>query len=200
MPRSTRLIRRRRNDIALDFKFQNTMPLEDYRTRLLRVGVDRDLSFAERVELTRISKEEIRGELNRAWRAGTIDRAVKVITLPIEENPPKERGFVSHHEGCITQEKFILDANPDEMRRILGLRAIDLTTGARVMAIEYDLSSWQFQIAGYTYLPFGRPGRGSDGYVPGTGAVQWVLGLKVPFRHIGDVKPGERYDWRRKSC
>jgi len=36
--------------------------------------------------------------------------------------------------GYITQERFILDKTPDEMREILGLRPIDLTTGARVLA------------------------------------------------------------------
>jgi hypothetical protein len=95
--------------------------------------------------------------------------------------------------GYITQERFILGKTPNEMREILGLRNVDLVTGARVMAVARDLGLSDLKNKAYTHLPGGRPWIGVGDYAPGKGAGQWRLVHEVPARWIEDVKPGQRY-------
>jgi hypothetical protein len=166
-----------------DFIPESAMPNNDLITQLLQRGGIATAS--ELAELTRIATSEKLREWNVAIRRETIDRPVKVITL--SGDPP---GWV---EGYITQERFILDRTPDEMRDILGLRSADLTTGARVMTVTRTLTGSDFDNRGYTHLPGGKPWTGSGDYPPGKGAGQWALVRQIPARRIEDVKSGQRY-------
>lgn len=164
----------------------DTMPQDDDLTnRLLKRG-----GTASAAELEKLAKELTQAKLaefNDAMRRGTIDRPVKVLTLSEGQLlPARVRGY-------ITQERFILDRNPREMRDILGLRSIDLITGARILAINEPLLLSDFENKGYTHMPAGQVWTPASTYPPGKGAGQWNLIREVAAVLIEDVKPGERY-------
>lgn len=161
------------------------MAPDDLTSQLLRRG-----GRASAEELDKLAKELTQAkltELNEAMRREGIDRPVKVLTLTDGQPPPgRVRGYV-------TQERFILDRNPREMREILGLRSIDLISGARVLAITEPLALHDFENKGYTHMPAGQVWTPASNYPPGRGAGQWSLIREVAATLIQDVQPGERY-------
>jgi hypothetical protein len=160
------------------------MPEDDLTRRLLKRG-----GTASAAELERLAKELTSAklaEMNAAMRMGTIDRPVKVITLTKMPPPTRVNGYV-------TQERFLLNRTPREMREILGLRSTDLNTGARVLAISEPLSLSDFENKGYSHLPDGQVWTPVSSYPPGKGAGQWKLLREVSASLIEDVEPGLRY-------
>src|SRR4051812_44376932 len=112
------------------------MPEDDLSRELLKRG-----GTASAAELERLAKELTLAklaEMNAAMRMRTIDRPVKVITLTKMLAPARVKGY-------ITQERFLLNRTPREMREILGLRPTDLNTGARVLAISDPLALSDFE-------------------------------------------------------
>jgi len=97
--------------------------------------------------------------------------------------------------GYITQERFILDKIRTRCRD-LGLRPIDLTTGARVLAIARSLASRTSENKGYT-IPGGKPWTGVGEYPQGSGAGQWFSFI-YPRQAI-EVVRSERYHGGRKN-
>ena len=161
------------------------MAPDDLTNKLLKRG-----GTASAAELDKLAKELTQAKLtefNDAMRRGTIDRPVKVLTL-VEGQPAPARV-----KGYVTQERFLLDRTPREMRQILGLRPIDLITGARVLAVTQPLSLSDFENKGYTYMPAGQVWTPASLYPPGTGAGQWNLIREATVVMIEDVPPGERY-------
>jgi hypothetical protein len=112
---------------------------------------------------------------------------VKVVTFSEDQPAP------ARVKGYITQERFILDRTPREVREILGLRSIDLITGARVLAITQPLLLSDFENKGYTYMPARQVWTPTSAYPPGKGAGQWNLIREMAVMLIEDVAPGERY-------
>lgn len=158
---------------------------DDFTSNLLRRG-----GTASAAELDKLAKELTGAklaELNGAMRMGTIDRPVKVITLTPNTPVP------SRVQGYITQERYLLNKTPREMRDILGLRPIDLATGARVLALTQPLTLQDFENKGYSHLPAGQVWTPVSSYPPGTGAGQWKLLREIPVILIEDVEPGLRY-------
>jgi hypothetical protein len=157
----------------------------DLTNKLLRRG-----GKASATELEKLAKELTQAKLaefNDAMRRGTIDRPVKVLTFAEgQPSPARARGY-------ITQERFLLNRTPREMREILGLRSIDLITGARVLAVAQALLLSDFENKGYTYMPAGQVWTNASAYPPGHGAGQWNLIHDVAVILIEDVQPGERY-------
>jgi hypothetical protein len=164
---------------------RQTVAPDDLTNRLLKRG-----GKASAAELDKLAKELTQAKLsefNDAMRRATIDRPVKVMTL-VENQPVPPRV-----KGYITQERFILDRTPREIREILGLRSIDLLTGARVLGISQQLQLSDFENKGYTYLPAGQVWTPTSSYPPGRGAGQWNLLHEVTAVLIQDMQPGERY-------
>ena len=161
------------------------MAPDDLTNRLLKRG-----GKASATELDKLAKELTQAKLaefNDAMHRGTIDRPVKVITLSEGQLVP------ARVKGYITQERFILDRTPREMREILGLKSIDLITGARVLAITQVLLLTDFENKGYTHMPAGQVWTPASAYPPGKGAGQWNLLREVTASLIQDVPAGERY-------
>ena len=161
------------------------MAPDDLTNRLLKRG-----GKASATELDKLAKELTQAKLtefNDAMHRGTIDRPVKVITLSESQPVP------ARVKGYITQERFILDRTPREIREILGLKSIDLITGARVLAITQVLMLSDFENKGYTHMPAGQVWTAASAYPPGKGAGQWNLLRDVTASLIQDVPPGERY-------
>ena len=165
--------------------FDTRMAPDDLTNKLLKRG-----GKASAAELDKLAKELTQAKLtefNDAMRRGTIDRPVKVLTLAEGQPVP------ARVKGYITQERFILDRTPREMRDILGLRSIDLITGARVLAVTQPLLLSDFENKGYTYMPAGQVWTPASVYPPGRGAGQWNLIPEVTAVLVEDVSPGERY-------
>ena len=166
------------------------MAHDDLIDRLLRRG-----GLASAAELDQVAAQLTHAKLaefNHAIALASIDRPVKVITLIGAPPPVLVRGY-------ITQERYLLDKTPDEMRKILGLRSNDLTTGALILAIAQPLHFTDFKNKGYTYLPGGKPWTPSSPYPIGKGAGQWELVHEVRATSIEALKPGQRYRRGQKA-
>jgi hypothetical protein len=165
--------------------YQQTMAKDDLIRTLLRRGGT--ASAAELEKLARELTSAKLAEMNDAMRRGTIDRPVKVITLtPNTPAPAKVKGY-------ITQERYLLNKTPREMRDILGLRPVDLATGARVLALTQPLTMQNFENKGYSHLPAGQVWTPVSAFPPGEGVGQWKLVYEVNATLIQDVQPGTRY-------
>jgi hypothetical protein len=170
-------------------------PMDDLTRRFSRKGG----GSASAAELEKLATELTNAklsELNDALRRGTVDRPVKVITL-IENAPApaKVRGY-------ITQERYLVNKTPREMREILGLPSVELLTGARVLGICEPLAMTHFESPAeherrMGSIPAGRPPVQSwapvSTYGLGSRAGQWNLIRDVRVVLIEDVQPGERY-------
>ncbi|HYP07336.1 MAG TPA: hypothetical protein VER03_13980 [Bryobacteraceae bacterium] len=161
------------------------MAEDDLTRKLLKRG-----GSASAAELEKLAKELTGAklaELNDAMRRGTVDRPVKVLTLIANSPVP------SRVKGYITQERYLLNKTPREMRDILGLRPADLASGARVLALTQPLTLQDFENKGYTHLPAGQVWTPASFYPPGQGAGQWKLLRERPAVLVEDVEPGLRY-------
>jgi hypothetical protein len=157
---------------------------------LIRTLLKRGGGTASAAELEKLAKELTGAklaEMNDAIRRGTIDRPVKVITLTPNAPPP------ARVSGYITQERYLLNKTPREMRGILGLRPSDLATGARVLVLTDPLALHDFENKGYSHLPAGQVWTPVSAYPPGQGAGQWKLIREVCAALIEDVESGLRY-------
>jgi hypothetical protein len=165
------------------------MPYEDLVYKLLKRG---NANAADLDQLlVQVTHAKV-NEMNDAIRRGTRDRPVKVITLV--SGPPPARV-----DGYITQERFLAGKTPNQMRDILGLRPIDLATGARVLALTETLEFTDLENKGYTYLPDGKVYTGGD-YPPGSGAGQWRLIKKTAAKLVEDLLPGVPYSLGRATA
>jgi hypothetical protein len=150
---------------------------------------------ASAAELEKLAKELTGAklsEMNDAIRRETIDRPVKVLTLEPNIPPP------ARVKGYITQERYLLNKTPREMREILGLRPSDLATGARVLVVTQPLTLQDFENKGYSHLPAGQQWTPLSSYPPGKGAGQWNLIREIAATLIEDVQPGLPYSRGRQ--
>jgi hypothetical protein len=161
------------------------MAEDDLVRKLLKRGGS--ASAAELEKLARELTGAKLSEMNDAIRRGTIDRPVKVLTLTPRTPPP------SKVTGYITQERYLLNKTPREMREILGLRPSDLASGARILVVSEPLALRDFENKAYSHLPSGQTWTPVSSYPAGHGAAQWKLLRDVPATLIEDVEAGLRY-------
>lgn len=101
--------------------------------------------------------------------------------------------------GYFTLLPAISGKTPQEMRRILGLRKLDLSGGALIYRLSRVPRPNEFVVRGYTTLVDGlrlAPGRLQDGhgYRPGHGAWQGALTKGIPMTLVASLKPGMAFE------
>jgi hypothetical protein len=130
--------------------------------------------------------------LFRAWGARNI---VKVVN--IGEIRPEVQGYIGFMQA-------LAGKTPDEISRMLGLKATDLAGGAMIYRLDRLPHSNEFEVRGYTSLPGGKPlpaGQKQDaaGYrASDNPALQYEIhrDAPIPATLLGQLAPGEVFDLR----
>ena len=115
-------------------------------------------------------------------------------------NPSAIRAEV---QGYISFMQAIAGKTPEQISRMLGLRATDLAGGAMVYRLDRLPHEHEFEVRGFTTLVDGKrlpPGVTQDaaGYRVGTGALQYEIlpDAAIPATLLGQLGPGEAFDLR----
>ncbi len=150
-------------------------------------------------EARRLDEAKLKQLVAEKWRAGGENTLIKAM-------PRGQAPDLRLPSGCCTTIKYLVGRTPEEMEPILGFRrGSKLAGGADIYRIDPLPSAEQFELAGYTHLPGGKPqlnGRQEHpDYPPGSGAPQWVLSgyPQSGLRWLATVRPGERFACRYDS-